>query len=443
MGFTLSHVWLATVVLLAGCSFSLGSSQNDEQCSDPGHQQCVNGGVRTCTDDEDDSTYLAFESCDSNACVTLSDTTAMCALPGATCDADAWSVCIGNDAHDCVNTLVAANAHPCGAERTCLSGAGPLGRSKAVCAIDSTPCKDGVDKECRGNVVVRCDGGLPVGKLACDSDQRCLEGELGGSRTAECAAPIDCPAPGTSACIDNSVYICSDVFPRAEAVCGNGFCLDVNGWPACYAASDGPAPLAWQPLPAGSFAVGSKLLGDARPQATVASFELLKTEVTTAQYRACITAGGCAQPPADAAVGFSSGQGDFPIVSVTADEAKAFCAWAGGTLPTELEWEYAQRNGGADVLYPWGDDALICESAAAGADGQPLLPGCSRAPDITTQGVCDLAGNVSEWVLAEPPMAGMTGVRGTYYDGLKEPTARTLVADDERSVLRGFRCARH
>lgn len=150
--------------------------------------------------------------------------------------------------------------------------------------------------------------------------------------------------------------------------------------------------------------VGSVTRGKAGIEwVSLGTFELSKTEVTVAQYRACVEAGACSEPFTSSHCNWGrSGRDNHPVNCVSWTQAAAFASWAGGRLPTGEEWTYAATSGGQLWKYPWGSNRATCERAIMDDGGNGCgqghtWPVCSKPFGESMQGLCDLAGNVWEW----------------------------------------------
>jgi formylglycine-generating enzyme len=98
-----------------------------------------------------------------------------------------------------------------------------------------------------------------------------------------------------------------------------------------------------------------------------------------------------------------------PVVHVAHEDAAAYAAWAGGSLPTEAEWEYAARGGLDSAEFTWGDERRPGGRAMAHTWDGPDFPwrriatnGWMRTSPVGSFppngfGLYDMAGNVWEW----------------------------------------------
>ena len=163
----------------------------------------------------------------------------------------------------------------------------------------------------------------------------------------------------------------------------------------------------WIEIPGGEIAIGRDAVSRGGPMRAdelprhlvdLPAFELSLTPVTNAQYAGFVEERG-AEPPAHWAGGEPVPElREHPVTFVDWFEVRAFCAWAGGRLPTEAEWEKGAR--GADGrIYPWGD----AEDGARTVMGAGLKRGATapvggRPEGASPYGLLDMAGNVWEWV---------------------------------------------
>jgi len=96
---------------------------------------------------------------------------------------------------------------------------------------------------------------------------------------------------------------------------------------------------------------------------------------------------------------------NHPIINVTWENARAYCIWAGGQLPTEAQWEYAARGRQENLPYATGQDISRQKARYARDERSPGMPivftyGTSRVAEFEPNGygLYDVSGNVSEWV---------------------------------------------
>jgi formylglycine-generating enzyme required for sulfatase activity len=209
-------------------------------------------------------------------------------------------------------------------------------------------------------------------------------------------------------------------------------------------------------------------------------FEIAKTEVTVAQFRAFVEATGY-QTDAEmggGALGCFPDEKDYvdrfqkspkiswrspgfdqtdthPVVAISWNDAQAFCRWLSERegiryrLPTEAEWEYACRAG-STTWYSWGEDpdeAYVHANVADGAleAAQPGTTSYQRAVRLgadegdgvvftaavgtykpNAKGLFDMHGNVWEWCQDR----WSADLYERYFDDVPRPERRDLTVTD-------------
>ena len=184
--------------------------------------------------------------------------------------------------------------------------------------------------------------------------------------------------------------------------------------PCAYTEVECPE-LEWVSLPGGTLPLAEIESGEL----PVPSFQIMRTEITNAQYRRCVDAGVCnrlnTHPNISPTCSWTDEPGEqenFPATCMSWHELNIFAAWVGARLLSEVEWEYAATSGGQGTSYPWGEDDFsnspglqcqiynhyLCDHDPLAEIPFPLKAVCTTPLGNTEQGLCDMAGNASEWV---------------------------------------------
>ena len=357
-------------------------------------------------------------------------------------DCGLWTCSVANGEQYCFGDSICSNYETCASSPTdckCLKGQGCFAdpnTHNASCQTAAQSCLSSSTQSCLPDVGtadggVTVDGGIPDLGTAGDATDggaggiggNSADGATGGSGGSN-GIPAGTPGPSCTG-------LASTCGPSGNESCCTSLLVPGGTF---YRNYDGVN------------------YGDKSYPATVSDFALDKYESTVGRFRAFVNAGMGTQAnppapgagahplipgsgwdsawnttlPADAASQIAAmkcsaqfqtwtdtpgGNENRPQDCLAWSTAFAFCAWDGGRLPTEAEWNYAAAGGSEQRVYPWSNPPSSTSIDHTRASYECMGDGvsaCSSTDFIVVGsrpagngrwGHADLAGNVEEWML--------------------------------------------
>ncbi len=157
------------------------------------------------------------------------------------------------------------------------------------------------------------------------------------------------------------------------------------------------------------------------------------------------------------------GKENYPVVHIAYEDALAYAQWAGKSLPTEAQWEYAARGGLEGATYTWGNQYSAKKANTwqgifpffnTKADGHVSIAPVGSFP-ANGYGIYDMTGNVWEWTSNEtfdpkkPTETALYVIKGgSYlcapnYCSRYRPAARESESPDTGTTHIGFRLVKN
>ena len=154
---------------------------------------------------------------------------------------------------------------------------------------------------------------------------------------------------------------------------------------------------------AGDFQDAGKPVDGLRDTRRLPPFRIMKYQVTTTQYDACVEAGACARRSMR-----QDADPSLPAVLVSWEDARHYAAWLTARtgdlwrLPSDAEWVAAAGSRSTDDCLRLPRDADISERWLARYDVESPsrereMPKPGGSFGVNENGLSDIAGNVWEW----------------------------------------------